>query len=258
MLMRRDIADQVDRTVEDSGETGVSETAFRPPISSEFVRHHQRNRAVAAAAQIAHEVGLGQLTVSDVCRRAQMARATFYALFANREGLLAYCFAANYEKIAAPLADLGRRDEGPFFDRFARALGAHFDAVAAEPRAAEFCLVHGFGAPEQAEGCDFEAMVALLRRLLQEGREDLRQDGHLCRPEPAAGTEDYLARAIASLAGNLVLSGRAGALPGYAREMCALVGGAFFGPDLLPAGADDSSPMSSTDRRGTDTGREGR
>ncbi len=67
----------------------VRSTVGTPParqrLSSEFVAQHQRLRIVHALADEIVEHGYRDVTVTDIVKRAGVARNTFYASFANKE-----------------------------------------------------------------------------------------------------------------------------------------------------------------------------
>lgn len=96
---------------------------------------------------------------------------------------------------------------------------------------AELCLVHCFGKAEEAEGHDHQAGVEVMESLLGGAREAARAAcGEAYREAPLLA-EEYLARAIVSLAALGVRQGEAAALPGQRAEMVMLVLSAFFGAE---------------------------
>jgi hypothetical protein len=189
-----------------------------PDLPREYVIAAQRRRAVDAVAEIAHEFGLGAATTVAVCRLGRMARATYYSLFESASGCLRYSFAEAYRQVLGPMASA---DGGSGWLAVVDAkVEALYASVAANPLLAELCLVHSCGLPEEAAGHDFEATVDEVGRMLSAAR---GQEGR--RPLPLL--EEYLARAIVSLAASRALQGEVDELVAERPAMVALVAASY-------------------------------
>jgi AcrR family transcriptional regulator len=185
-------------------------------------------RAVNAAVELAHEMGIGQITVSHICQRGQIGRNTFYDLFGGSGACLRFGFEQGFQLVFAGAIETSR-EGGPWPQRLIAGLDRFYDAVAEKPLMAEFCLVHCFGAAERAEGHDFEAGVAAVARLLGGAREEARERRGPDYAEAPPLTEEYLARTMVSLAAQFIIRGWAAELPAQRWEMVMLALSAFFG-----------------------------
>jgi AcrR family transcriptional regulator len=187
-------------------------------LPREYVVAAQRRRAAAAVAEIAHEFGLSGVTTAAVCRVARMARATYYDRFDSAGGCLRYSFAEAYRQVLGPVTE-GDGD-GDWLSMIDSKIQALYASVAANPLLAELCLVHSHTAPEEAAGNDFEAAVDAFVELLAAARKKGEQ-----RPIPLL--DEYLARAILSLAASRALEGELAGLVAEGRGMTALVAAAY-------------------------------
>lgn len=176
-----------------------------------FLEGHRRLRAAMAAVEIAHEIGLGAVTVKGICQRAKMGRSGLYDVFDNVGDCLRFGFAEAFELVFAEVREVSQED-GPWLQQLNAGLDRFFAAVAERPLLAEFCLVHCFGAADSAEGHDFEAGVATIAALISD--------------QPSLA-EDYLARTIVSLAALKLRQGQAKTLPAHRKQMAALVANAL-------------------------------
>jgi hypothetical protein len=174
-----------------------------------------------AAAEIAHEFGIGEVTVTGICQLGRMGRDSFYGVFDGIGECLRFAFAEGFERIFAGSRE-SSEEAGPWPERLNAGLERFYKAVAEEPLLAEFCLVHCFGA-EQSVGHDYEAAVGALVTLLGSGREDGRERRGTAYREPPPLSEEYLARMIVSLAALRLTQGRATELPGERPEMAKMV-----------------------------------
>jgi AcrR family transcriptional regulator len=201
----------------------------RPGLPRAFLEHQRRLRATLGAAEVAHEFGIGAVTVTAICEVTQMGKMSFYDVFANLGECLTFGLAASYERTFAGVREAAGA-EGDWPDRVQQGITRFYGAVAAEPLLTELCLVHCFGARGSGGGHDFEAGVALVAELIGDGREAARERLGDAYREPAPLAEDCLAGMIVSLAGLKLSQERAGELPGAAAEMVFLVLSTFLGP----------------------------
>ncbi len=112
----------------------------RHPLPREYVDYYQRRRLVVAVAEVCHEKGLGEMTVSALCTRARISRKTFYEYFANRDACATHAGEVASEYLFAGLEKLGSEEAAEA--RIASGVEALLEAVAAEPIIAEFGLIH--------------------------------------------------------------------------------------------------------------------
>jgi AcrR family transcriptional regulator len=206
--------------------SGQAPSSSRPTISRDFLERERRRRFVAVAAEIAHEVGLGGVTASLICRRARSAKNTFYELFDSAADCLRYGVVEAEEQVFAPVRE--QPGDGEWIEEVEAAVAGLYGVVAAEPLLAELLLVHSFGVELRATDRGYDAAVAELSTLLERGRAAAAELG---LPEPSPIAEEYLARVIVSLAALKVRQGEPASLPGEVHEMTVLVVTGYLGPE---------------------------
>jgi len=117
----------------------------RHPLPRDFIVQHQRARIIAALAEETAQKGYRAVTVTDIVRRARIARNTFYENFYSKED----CFLAAYE-LAANEALRRVIDASSKFDswpaRVNAGLAAFLQYVASEPALARTCIVEALSA----------------------------------------------------------------------------------------------------------------
>lgn len=195
----------------------------RPQISREYLEEVRRRRYVDAVAELLHEFARDDLSVTSIVRLAGTARNSFYEVFAGADDCIAYGVGLAVDEIFATLD--AQSGEGEWVAEVDEAIAGFYAAVAARPLLAELFLVHA-GATRAAHGRDAaragaERFAALLRR----GRTEAEADG---RPPLPSIAEEYLSRAIVSLAARRVRDPDVGALPGQARGVTRLVAGFYL------------------------------
>jgi len=109
-------------------------------IPPELVARNQRERLVAAMAEVCAERGYGATTVAELTRRAGVSTASFYRQFKDRRE----CMLASFEELSARLADEAERacagEEEPGA-RVRAAVAAVAGALSADPPAARLLSV---------------------------------------------------------------------------------------------------------------------
>jgi len=119
-------------------------------LSRDEVLRSQHSRLIQAATDEVAERGYVNTTVAHIIARAGVSRATFYALFADRDA----CFQAAYDANAALVAwvmeeELGRvrsaKDQKPL-ERLDRVLRVYLEALRDSPTLARVFLVEVYAA----------------------------------------------------------------------------------------------------------------
>lgn len=117
----------------------------RQPLSREFIVRHQRARIIAALAEETSEKGYRGVTVTDVVKRAAIARNTFYENFRSKEDCFLaaqeFAMSAALERVVTAAGELG---SWPL--RVRAGLAAFLEYVSAEPALARTCLVESLSA----------------------------------------------------------------------------------------------------------------
>lgn len=75
------------------------------------------------------EKSYAQITVKDLCARADLSRQTFYQIFTGKEEVIAYHFSILFGEFAAGLRPDGRAAGGDIFDRFFSFFHVHRDFI---------------------------------------------------------------------------------------------------------------------------------
>ncbi|RDI66873.1 TetR/AcrR family transcriptional regulator [Nocardia pseudobrasiliensis] len=108
----------------------------RHRLSRAEVESSQYRRLCGAALVVVGELGYTATTVADIVARAQVARRTFYAMFAGKDE----CFAAAYDfgvelglaRVGAAIGDWG---EGDFAARVRTSFEVYLEVLAGAPEA---------------------------------------------------------------------------------------------------------------------------
>lgn len=114
-------------------------------LSREFIVEHQRARIVAALAEETVEKGYRAVTVSDIVRRAGIARNTFYENFSSKEDCFLSASEYAVDSALARVVDAGgKADAWPAM--ISTGIAAFLHYVASEPALARTCIVEALSA----------------------------------------------------------------------------------------------------------------
>jgi AcrR family transcriptional regulator len=159
-------------------------------IPADVVARNQRERLVAAMAEVCAEQGYAEATVGEVAKRAGVSSVTFYKQFAGKQD----CMLAAHRQLLGRLLEEVDRTDDPI--RTALAL------FAADPPSARLLTVEILAAgPDGAKRHD--AMVEAFAERL--------------------GTDWVRAAGILALVGKLVVAGEANRLPELEDELVAAI-----------------------------------
>jgi AcrR family transcriptional regulator len=167
-------------------------------LSPEHVAESQRERLLAATAELIGERGYGAASITEIVKRASVANRVFYTNFASKEE----AFIASFDVVADHLTQLiAEADpaEAEWPQRVISALRVCLEFFDAEPRLARFCLVAPFTATKLiAAHCRDKAAIAV--PFLLTGR-----DLHGADDLPAS-TEDSLLGGVISQVSRSILA----------------------------------------------------
>ena len=174
-------------------------------LSREEVERSQRERLLHAATAAVAEHGYVATSVAEILRRAGVSRATFYAMFSDKQD----CFVAAYRAHAELVVTLMEQavaslaDADPL-DRLDLLLRVYLEGLRTMPDLARVFLVEVYAAGPEA----IEQRRASLERFV-----DLVADSHRGRegllgtaPEQRFAAE-FLVGAVSSMVTNLVAAG---------------------------------------------------
>jgi AcrR family transcriptional regulator len=176
---------------------------------------------LAAAAAIAHQRGIRNVTVPMLCSAARISNETFHSYFFSvshcYESALAEAFGVIFGSLDRPIAaGRWRADLGDV-------LAVLFRSIADSPLLAELCLVHSRGAEGGLTHLGYDRVVQALTRILRQL--DNAEGPAPVPPVPA----ELLAASVVSYAANRIVAGGAHELPEAKDEMTAFITSYFPG-----------------------------
>jgi AcrR family transcriptional regulator len=190
--------------------TGGREAHQLPPgrhgLSRSFVAENQRERILAAVADVTSAASYGEMTVEDVIGVAGISRRTFYEHFKNKEEAFLAAYDAVVEQLFRSVVDALER-ETTFAARVSAGLGAFLDFLAREPAFARMCLVEVMAAGPDAVARRNGAMAGF-GNLIQENAIALLEP-----PLPPGLIAETLVGGVYEVVYSRVLRGEIRALP---------------------------------------------
>lgn len=181
----------------------------RHNLDPEVVAFNQRERLLAAIAEVVAERGYNQTTVALVTHAASISRRTFYERFADKEG----CFVAAYEAVDEHLWAMlteAMATAGGWAEQVARAFSELLGFFAAYPHLARLYWVEATVVGEGTMALREQGAQRLIV-LLAAGRGERADEREL--PE---GIEEALAGGVMTLIGRHVQNGEAAELQRFA------------------------------------------
>lgn len=184
----------------------------RHGLSREFVAEHQRERLLAAIAELLQDHGYDRTTVAAVSSRAGVSKSDFYRHFESKDE----CFLAAYDDAVTDLRKAVREaceGESGWADGVCAGLAAALARLAAEPARANLLLVEGLRVGPSVYGRFQEAVDSFVPYL----REAAPPTGFAAELPEAA--DEAVVGGIASLLGRRVLAGDAARLDQFFPEV---------------------------------------
>jgi AcrR family transcriptional regulator len=201
----------------------------RHGIPPDVVAQHQRERILAAVADVCSAAGYPDMSVEDVIVTAGVSRRTFYEHFKNRED----AFLAAYDAAVAQMMSAVREayeQEDTFEGRMRAGLKAFLEFLAREPALARMCVVEALAAGPDAIARRNGAMAAFAEII--DG--NARQYGTPVEPHPL--TAETIVGGIYEVVYTRIVRGDIRQLPELLPDLtyCALL--PYLGTE--PAGAE--------------------
>lgn len=190
-------------------------------IPREAIENDQRQRLVAAIAEIAHERGLVDVSVSRIVEKAGISRRTFYELFESKADCVEFACEEAYGHLFEGVAAASEAG-GTWLDRLDGAVGAFLDAAAEDPLGAELYLTHAVS----AKGRGKEKGVEVLAGAMLGERED---DGEEAYRGLSGLSEEFSACAVLSVASLQIRRGGVAGLSELRGDLVSLVAESFLG-----------------------------
>jgi AcrR family transcriptional regulator len=198
--------------------------AGRHGFSREQVAHHQRERLIAALAEIVVERGYNEVTVSDIAAKAKVSKRTFYEHFDSKES----CFLVAFDIVIDHLHDLIDAAIQPLGDwpsQTVEALRTVLRFFASEPNLARLCMVESLTAgPKVAER--YREAILGFAPLLKPGRQEHK--GAESLPD---SIEDTVIGSLATVITREIAAGRTGELEQLLPDFTAFVLMPYLGQD---------------------------
>jgi AcrR family transcriptional regulator len=200
----------------------------RHGLSRAFVAQNQRERILAAVADVTSVASYAEMTVEDIIVTAGVSRRTFYEHFKNKDD----AFLAAYDEVTARLVEqiLAAVNAADGFAGRARAgLGAFLDFLAREPAFARMCLVEALAAGPEA----IKRRNAVMRAFA----DLIEHDAHEFLPDraPPALTAETIVGGFYEVVYSRVLAGQIRELPGLLPDLLYSALLPYLGPEAAAA-----------------------
>jgi AcrR family transcriptional regulator len=146
-----------------------SVASIRPALPREFIALHKQRRIMDALAELTAEQGYEATKISDIVRRAGVARKTLYDNFEGKEEVFLAAFDAARDEASRRVGEGSAGLDGDWQDRIEGGLAAFLGYVAEQPTLARMCMVEALSAtPATTKRYEdaLEAFVELTRQAL--------------------------------------------------------------------------------------------
>jgi AcrR family transcriptional regulator len=203
----------------------------RPLIAREVIVAYRRRHLEDTLAELCVEQGYRATTITDVTRRARVARNTVYEHFSNKEAILLALLdrasAELRERVESACAAAAQDSEA----RLRAGLNALLGWVAEEPASARALFVEAFCATSASMRLYLTAIEGFTALLAGAVPSEV--------PRPPT-TEESLVGGVASLLGGLLRGGEAQRAPTLAPQLLTFLRGPFLATPPAPPGSSPS------------------
>lgn len=131
-------------------EVRLAALPVRPELPPAFVALRKRRRIIAAVTELTAQQGYGATTISDIVKRAGVARKTLYENFEGKEETFLAAFDAAVEEAIDRVEENCASAEGGWMERVEAGLAAFLRYLASHPAQARMCLVEALSATPAA------------------------------------------------------------------------------------------------------------
>lgn len=146
-----------------------SSVSARPALPREFIALHKQRRIMDALAELTAEQGYEATKISDIVKRAGVARKTLYDNFEGKEEVFLAAFDSACDEVLRRVREGGVDDDGDWQDRIEGGLAAFLGFVAEQPTVARMCMIEALSAtPATTKRYEdaLDAFVELTRKAL--------------------------------------------------------------------------------------------
>jgi AcrR family transcriptional regulator len=143
--------------------------SVRPALPREFIALHKQRRIMDALAELTAEQGYEATKISDIVKRAGVARKTLYDNFEGKEEVFLAAFDAARDEVLRRVEEAGADRDEDWQDRVEAGLAAFLGFVAEQPTLARMCMIEALSAtPATTKRYEdsLEAFVELTRQTL--------------------------------------------------------------------------------------------
>jgi len=120
--------------------------SVRPALPREFIALHKQRRIMDALAELTAEQGYEATKISDIVKRAGVARKTLYDNFEGKEEVFLAAFDAARDEILRRVEEAGADGDEDWQDRVEAGLAAFLGFVAEQPTLARMCMIEAHSA----------------------------------------------------------------------------------------------------------------
>lgn len=120
--------------------------SVRPPLPREFIAAHKQRRIMDALAELTTEQGYEATKISDIVRRAGVARKTLYDNFEGKEEVFLATFDAARDEVLRRVEEGSAGTDEDWQDRVEGGLAAFLGYVAEQPVLARMCMIEALSA----------------------------------------------------------------------------------------------------------------
>ncbi|HZK16182.1 MAG TPA: TetR/AcrR family transcriptional regulator [Solirubrobacterales bacterium] len=141
----------------------------RPALPREFIARHKQRRIMDAVAELTAEQGYEATKISDIVKRAGVARKTLYDNFEGKEEVFLAAFDAARDDVMRRVEEAGAGADGDWQARIEDGLAAFLGYVAENPSLARMSMIESLSATAETTRRyedALEAFVALTRGAL--------------------------------------------------------------------------------------------
>jgi AcrR family transcriptional regulator len=115
-------------------------------LSREFIAQHKQRRIMDAFAELTAEQGYEATKISDIVKRAGVARKTLYDNFEGKEEVFLVTFDAARDELVGRIEASCAEVEGGWREKLEVGLGAFLGYLAEEPDLARMCMIESLSA----------------------------------------------------------------------------------------------------------------
>ena len=143
--------------------------SVRPALPREFIAQHKQRRIMDALAELTAEQGYEATKISDIVKRAGVARKTLYDNFEGKEEVFLAAFDAARDEVLRRVEEAVADSDEDWRDRVEAGLAAFLGFVAEQPTLARMCMIEALSAtPATTKRYEdsLETFVELTKRTL--------------------------------------------------------------------------------------------